>query len=69
MVNTENTLNAKVTSFINRQPTWIVRTMAICALILTFITRGHAELFFIVVALICSFVAVMRSMKASSKDR
>jgi hypothetical protein len=31
--------------------------------------NGHVELSFVVIALIFSFIAVMRSMKASRKDQ
>jgi hypothetical protein len=68
-MNAEKTFGPKIASFINRQPTWLIDMVAISALILTFLTTGSVELFFIVVGLVSSFIAVMRSMKASRKDQ
>jgi hypothetical protein len=68
-MNIEKTWKAKLTSFINRQPTWLFDTIAIFALFLIFLTKGYLELFFIALGLVSSFIGVTRSMKASMKDR
>jgi hypothetical protein len=67
-MNTQKTWRGKVTSFINRQPTWLIDTIAIVALPLIFLTKGYVELFFIAIGLVSSFIGVMRAMKASMKD-
>jgi uncharacterized membrane protein len=58
----------KFVRFINRQPTWLLTTIAVISLIINYLTDGYVKLFFLGLCLVTILISLTRSIKQSVKD-